>query len=103
VTCENGNCDIATKPKPIHGAPIPEWQELGLLEHSPFPGDGLAVGDLVTYHNECGLGFPMEIIGFSLPTPDFRPTSYIHVKTAGRHRSGSAWWFAHSLDEIRKN
>ena len=103
MTCETGNCEIPQKPKRIHGAPIPEWEKLGLLEHSPQPGDGLQIGDTGVYSNDYGVEFEEEVIGFSVPDPGFRNGAYIHLKTAGHSCDGSAWWFPHRADEFRKN
>lgn len=91
----------ASTPKPVHGATVPIWKKLDLLEHSPVPCD-FAVGDKVTYTNDAGLKFPMEIVGFSGPHGHLRG-GFIHLKRADRDSlDGVAWWVPHTESEIKR-
>lgn len=89
--------------KPIHGAPVPLWQQRGLQPVPPVPC-GLKLGDTVTFTNDAGLKFPgKRIIGFGRTVNGMEPTTnhprpglvghFVYIDT-------DAHWFPHRPDEL---
>jgi hypothetical protein len=89
----------AKKHKRIHGAPQPVWEKFGLNEFPPVECK-FKVGDKVTYTNDAGLKFDMDVVGFS--EDDRFYGRFIHLVRHGSDGEGSAWWFPHHPSEVRK-
>jgi hypothetical protein len=84
--------------KPIHGAPVPLWQQRGLQPVPPVEC-GLKVGDVVTFTNDAGLKFPgKRVVGFGatvdhLHNPPGMLGHFVYIDS-------SSWWFPHRVDEL---
>lgn len=89
--------------KPIHGEPVPLWQQRGLQPVPPVEC-GLKVGDTVTYTNEYGVKFAgLHIVGFGKTANGMEPTKnhptpgllgrFVYIDT-------SCYWFPKRPDEL---
>ena len=85
--------------KPIHGEKAPLYEHYKLKPVPPVPCD-FCIGDRVIFTNEYGLKFDMDVIGFADNTEFYG--RFIHIVRHGSNGDGSAWWFAHKPDELKK-
>ena len=99
--CETGECEIAARPKPVHGEIEPIWRRLGLLELPPIEC-GLRVGDKVIFTNDYVIQFEEEVCGFSNGDMFEKYGRFIHLCGIGGSASGFAWWFAEKPESITK-
>ena len=70
--------------KPIHGAPVPFHIRHGLASTPSIPC-GFNLGDKVTFTNDAGLKFPVEVRGFATNPHEFGRTVYVFP-------DNDAWW-----------
>lgn len=96
--CING-CPTVTEGKQIHGAPLKSWERFGLQKFPPVACD-FKVDEKVIYTNEFGVSFEMDVVGFAKDTSFYG--RFIHLVRSGTDGSGSAYWFPHSPEELKK-
>lgn len=89
--------------KPIHGEPVPLWQQRGLQPVPPVECS-YKLGDVVTYTNPQGVRFPgKRIIGFGKHPDAIQPTqNHPTVGLVGHfiYLDTQAHWFPHQPEEL---
>jgi len=85
--------------KRIHGAGFELWEKFGLQKFPPVQCE-FKMGQKVIFTNEYGLEFEMDVVGYSKDTEFYG--RFIHTVTHGTDGNGSAWWFPHRPEELRK-
>lgn len=76
-------------------------KKLGLEVEPPVPCQ-FKIGDHVIFTNDYGVEFEEYVIGFTPePDPALR-NGFIHLATNPESESGSAWWYPHHEQCLRK-